>query len=71
MQFSPERIDMLEMLRHRKGSLLYDGAEGAIVLSSDGTLLLSDIQDGAFLCGRNRHAGVFPALQHTLHAVGL
>ena len=21
MQFSPERIDMLEMLRHRKGSL--------------------------------------------------
>ena len=54
MQFSPERIDMQEMLRHRKGSLLYDGAEGAIVLSSDGTLLLSDIQDGAFLCGRIR-----------------
>lgn len=54
MQFSPERIDMLEMLRHRKGSLLYDGAEGAIVLSSDGTLLLSDILDGAFLCGRIR-----------------
>lgn len=52
MNTAPECIDMAEMLRRGDGRLIFDGTEGAIVLSTDGTLLMSDIQDGALLCGK-------------------
>lgn len=54
MNTAPERIDMAEMLRRGDGRLLCDGADGMIVLSTDGTLLMSDMQDGALLCERVR-----------------
>lgn len=38
----------------RLSRLLYNGDEGSLVLSTDGTFLLSDIQDGALLCEKIR-----------------
>lgn len=52
MNTAPECVDMTESLRRGAGRLLYDGDEGSLVLSMDGTFLLSDIQDGALLCER-------------------
>ena len=49
-----DRIDMVEMLRRGEARVLYDGSEGAILLSGDGTMLTSDIQDGALLCEKVR-----------------
>ena len=40
---------MTESLRRGAGRLLYNGDEGSLVLSTDGTFLLSDIQDGSAL----------------------
>ena len=54
MNTAPECIDMTESLRRGAGRLLYDGDEGSLVLSTDGTFLLSDIQDGALLCEKIR-----------------
>ncbi len=54
MNTESECVDMTEMLRRGTGRLLYDGAEGSIVLSTDGTFLLSDVQDGALLCEKIR-----------------
>ena len=54
MNTAPECIDMTESLRRGAGRLLYNGDEGSLVLSTDGTFLLSDIQDGALLCEKIR-----------------
>ena len=54
MNTAPECVDMTESLRRGAGRLLYDGDEGSLVLSTDGTFLLSDIQDGALLCEKIR-----------------
>lgn len=54
MNTAPECVDMAEMLRRGAGRLLCDGAEGTLVLSTDGTFLLSDMQDGALLCEKIR-----------------
>ena len=50
MQVSPGRADMAEILRRGTGRLIYDKEDGAILLSPDGTMLTSDMQDGAHLC---------------------
>ncbi len=50
MNTAPECVDMTESLRRGAGRLICDGDEGALVLSTDGTFLLSDMQDGALLC---------------------
>ena len=54
MNTAPECVDMTESLRRGAGRLLYNGDEGSLVLSTDGTFLLSDIQDGALLCEKIR-----------------
>ena len=54
MNTAPECVDMTESLRRGAGRLLYNGDEGSLVLSMDGTFLLSDIQDGALLCEKIR-----------------
>ena len=54
MNTAPECIDMTESLRRGAGRLLYDGDEGSLVLSMDGTFLLSDMLDGALLCEKIR-----------------
>ena len=54
MNTAPECVDMTESLRRGAGRLLYDGDEGFLVLSTDGTFLLSDIQDSALLCEKIR-----------------
>lgn len=46
MNTAPECIDMTESLRCGAGRLLYNGDEGSLVLSTDGTFLLSDMLDG-------------------------
>ena len=43
MNTAPECVDMTESLRRGAGRLLYNGDEGSLVLSTDGTFLLSDI----------------------------
>lgn len=50
MRTSPGRADMAEILRRGTGRLIYDAEDGALVLSPDGTMLTSDMQDGARLC---------------------
>lgn len=50
MILSPARADMAEILRLGTGKLLYDGEDGAILLSPDGTMLTSDVQSGERLC---------------------
>ena len=54
MNTAPECVDMAELLRRGAGRLIYDGVEGSLVLSADGTFLLSDMQDGALLCKKIR-----------------
>ena len=54
MNTAPECVDMTESLRRGAGRLLYDGDEGSLVLSMDGTFLLSDMLDGALLCEKIR-----------------
>ena len=54
MNTAPECVDMAESLRRGAGRLICDGAEGALVLSADGSFLLSDMQDGALLCEKIR-----------------
>lgn len=49
MNTAPECIDMTESLRCGAGRLLYNGDEGSLVLSTDGTFLLSDMLDGMLL----------------------
>ena len=54
MNTAPECVDMTESLRRGAGRLLYNGDEGSLVLSMDGTFLLSDMLDGALLCEKIR-----------------
>lgn len=54
MNTAPECIDMTESLRRGAGRLLYNGDEGSLVLSMDGTFLLSDMLDGVLLCEKIR-----------------
>ena len=54
MNTAPECVDMAESLRRGAGRLICGGAEGALVLSADGSFLLSDMQDGALLCEKIR-----------------
>lgn len=54
MNTAPECIDMTESLRCGAGRLLYNGDEGSLVLSTDGTFLLSDMLDGMLLCEKIR-----------------
>ena len=50
MILSPARADMAEILRLGTGNLLYEGEDGTILLSPDGTMLTSDLQNGERLC---------------------
>ena len=54
MNTAPECVDMTESLRRGAGRLLYNGDEGSLVLSTDGTFLLSDMLDGMLLCEKIR-----------------
>ena len=50
MNATLDRADMAAILCLGTGKLLYDGSDGAIILSPDGTMLTSDMQSGERLC---------------------
>lgn len=39
--------DLFALLEHEGGKLLYDGAEGSVVINADGSTVMTDITDGA------------------------